>query len=205
MNHKDGGNDSLSADGDKEAKLIIETGNKEPETVAADNIKPNDNPQLKDNTQAKPNQPKLSSLDKIRQQVKKQTQQINASKQLDDEELYIAWGLYIEELRKKNNHSGIANFKSALLKIIDDNNLEIRTESNIQQKFIENERAALIEHLQSYFNNRFLTYKVIVVENENNKLPLEKHLTAKEQYLKMIEEYPLVKELKDRLKLNLEY
>ncbi len=205
MNHRDGENDSPSADVDKEAKLIIEIDNKEPETVTADKIKPNNNPQLKNNTQAQPNQPKLSSLDKIRQQVKKQTQQIDASKQLDDEELYIAWGLYIEELRKKNNHSGIANFKSALLKIIDNNNIEIRTESNIQQKFIENERAALIEHLQSYFNNRFLTYKVIVVENENNKLPLEKHLTAKEQYLKMIEEYPLVKELKDRLKLNLEY
>lgn len=188
-------------DGGRDAKLIIEPEKKEPETVGVNNNAPNNNTQ---NTQVS-SQTKLSSLDKIRQQVKKQNQEINISKQLDDEELYLAWGSYIEELRKKNNHSGIANFKSALLKIIDNNNIEIRTESNIQQKFIENERAALIEHLQSYFNNRFLTYKVIVVENENNKPSLEKHLTSKEQYLKMIEEYPLVKELKDRLKLDLEY
>ncbi len=198
-------NDSPSGNGGRDAKLIIETEKKDTETIAADNTLSYTNIQIKNNAQAQPNQSKLSSLDKIRQQVKKQNQQVNASKQLDDEELYLAWGLYIEELRKKNNHSGIANFKSALLKIIDRNNIEIQTESNLQQKFIENERADLIEHLQSYFNDRFLTYKVIVVESENNKLPLEKHLTAKEQYLKMIEEYPLVKELKDRLKLDLEY
>ncbi|MEO6456066.1 MAG: DNA polymerase III subunit gamma/tau, partial [Ginsengibacter sp.] len=104
---------------------------------------------------------------------------------------------------KQNNNSGIANFKSSTLKIIDNNNIEIITASNIQQKFIENERAALLEHLQLHFKNRFLTYKVVVVENDN-KQPLEKHLNAKQQYLKMIEEYPLVKELKDRLKLDLD-
>jgi DNA polymerase-3 subunit gamma/tau len=112
--------------------------------------------------------------------------------------------LYIEKLRKQNNNSGIANFKSSGLKIIDANNIEIVTESNLQQKFVENERAALLEHLQLHFNNRFLTYKVIVTENTDNKEPAEKHLNAKEQYLKMIEEYPLVKALKDKLKLDLE-
>ncbi|MEO6327757.1 MAG: DNA polymerase III subunit gamma/tau [Ginsengibacter sp.] len=148
--------------------------------------------------------PKLNSLNKIRQQVIAQNKEVSAGKELQDEELYIAWNLYIEELRKQNNNSGISNFKSAILKITDSNNLEIITESNIQQKFIENERAALLEHLQIHFKNRFLTYKVIVVENDANKKPLEQHLNAKQQYLKMIEEYPLVKELKDRLKLDLD-
>ena len=124
---------------------------------------------------------------------------------MNDEEMYIAWGLYIEKLRQKNNHSGIANFKSAVLKIIDTNNIEIVTQSNIQQKFIENERAALLEHLQLHFKNRFLTYKVTIEENANEKEPVEEHLNARQQYLKMIEEYPLVKELKDRLKLDLDY
>jgi DNA polymerase III subunit gamma/tau len=149
---------------------------------------------------------KLSSLEKIREQVALENRHNgNNIKQLNEEELYVAWGLYIEELRKNNNHSGVTNFKSAKLNIVDDNCIEIITDNNIQQKFIETERATLIEHLQAHFNNRFLTYRVIVIENKDNNAVEEKHLTTKEQYLKIIEEYPLVKQLKDRLGLQLDY
>jgi DNA polymerase III subunit gamma/tau len=149
---------------------------------------------------------KLSSLEKIREQVAYENKQNgNNIKQLSEEELYVAWGLYIEELRKNNNHSGVTNFKSAKLNIVDDNCVEIITDNNIQQKFIETERATLIEHLQAHFNNRFLTYRVIVIENKDNNAVEERHLTTKEQYLKIIEEYPLVKQLKDRLGLQLDY
>ena len=149
---------------------------------------------------------KIGRLEKIQQQVALENKlNGNNVKPLNEEELYVAWGLYIEELRKSNNHSGVTNFKLAKLSIVDENCIEIITDNNIQQKFIETERAALIEHLQSHFNNRFLTYRVIVIENENNNAVVEKHLTTKEQYLKIIEEYPLVKELKDRLGLQLDY
>ena len=111
---------------------------------------------------------------------------------------------YIELLQKKNNPSAVTNFKSAVLKIADANCIEIITESKIHQSFIENERAALIEHLQTHFNNRKLSYKVIVVETGDKK-PIEERLSTKQQYLKMIEQYPLVKELKDKLRLELDY
>jgi DNA polymerase-3 subunit gamma/tau len=184
------------------AKLIIDTvkvKQQDINTGNGDSAKPGNiiSPQ--------PSLPKLSSLDKIRQQVIEQNKEIIAGKNMNDEEMYIAWGLYIDKLRQKNNHSGIANIKSAVLKIIDNNSVEIITQSNIQQKFIENERAALLEHLQLHFKNRFLTYKVTIEENANEKEPVEEHLNARQQYLKMIEEYPLVKELKDRLKLDLDY
>ena len=149
---------------------------------------------------------KIGRLEKIQEQVALENKQNeNNIKELNEEELYVAWGLYIEELRKNNNHSGVTNFKSAKLVIVDNNCIEIITDNNIQQKFIETERAALIEHLQTHFNNRFLTYRVVVIENDNNKVMLEKPLTTKEQYLKIIEEYPLVKQLKDRLGLQLDY
>ncbi|HSQ45031.1 MAG TPA: hypothetical protein VLM16_08550 [Ginsengibacter sp.] len=149
---------------------------------------------------------KIGRLEKIQEQVALENKQNeNNIKELNEEELYVAWGLYIEELRKNNNHSGVTNFKSAKLVIVDNNCIEIITDNNIQQKFIETERAALIEHLQTHFNNRFLTYRVVVIENDNNKVILEKPLTTKEQYLKVIEEYPLIKQLKDRLGLQLDY
>ncbi|MBL0145550.1 MAG: hypothetical protein IPP48_07125 [Chitinophagaceae bacterium] len=93
----------------------------------------------------------------------------------------------------------------AKLNIINNDSIEIITENNIQQKFIEQERALLIDHLQNYFGNKTLTYNVVIVESETHEQPKDKPLNTKEQYLKIIEEYPLVKELKDKLRLELDY
>lgn len=180
-------------------------------TIEKENSKPVITKAPADNTKVATGKPhpklkKLSSLEKIREQVALENKlNGNTVKDLNEEELYIAWGMYIETLRKQNNHSGVTNFKLATFKIIDNNTIEIITENNIQQKFIETERASLIEHLQAHFNNRFLTYNVIVNENTANKPEQEKHLSTKEQYLKIIEEYPMVKQLKDRLGLHLDY
>ncbi|HEY8661760.1 MAG TPA: DNA polymerase III subunit gamma/tau, partial [Hanamia sp.] len=118
---------------------------------------------------------------------------------------YIGWGLYIEELVKNKNLPAVSHFKSAGLNILDNNCIEIVTTNNMQQKFIEAERGALISHLQSHFNNRFLTYKIILVADDTKNELREEHLSTKQQYLKIIEEYPLVKELKDRLGMQLDY
>jgi DNA polymerase-3 subunit gamma/tau len=184
----------------QEAKLIIE----EPEVKISykppttNHQPPTDSPQTKTAG--------ISSLARIRQKVSDQNKNSgNDLKQLTEEELYVAWGAFIEKLTGKKNHSAVTNFKMATLKIIDNNTIEIVTENNIQQKFIEQERADLVEHLQNHFCNRQLIYNVIIVENEQNNQPAERTLSSKEQYLKIIEEYPLVKELKDRLKLELDY
>jgi DNA polymerase-3 subunit gamma/tau len=186
--------ENSSANAVSEAKLIIETDVKNIATKA-----------VADNTRVTNGSPKIGALEKIRKEVASRHQSnTNVTKELNEEELYIAWGLYIEKLQKKNNPSAVTNFKSAVLKIADPNCIEIITESKIHQSFIENERAALIEHLQNHFNNRILSYKVIAVDNGDKK-PAEEHLSTKQQYLKMIEQYPLVKELKDKLKLELDY
>jgi DNA polymerase-3 subunit gamma/tau len=147
---------------------------------------------------------RLASLEKIREKVAQENKN-NQVIELNEEDLYIAWGLYIEELVKNKNYPAVSNFKQASLKILDENSIEIVTNNPLQQKFIEAERGALISHLQSHFNNRFLTYKVILVVEENKSEIAEEHLSTKQQYLKMIETYPLVKQLKDRLGLQLDY
>jgi DNA polymerase-3 subunit gamma/tau len=111
----------------------------------------------------------------------------------------------VDELAKNKNHSAITHFKKARLNILDNNCIEIITDSNLQQKFIDAERAALISHLQAHFKNRYLTYTLAVVPAEGGHAEVEQHLSTKEQYLKIIEEYPLVKQLKDSLGLQLDY
>ena len=148
----------------------------------------------------------LGSLDAIRKKVTAQNNANgNGAKELTEEELMLCWGKFIEKLSAKKNHSAVTNFKMAELKIVDNNSIEIITENNIQQKFIEQERAELVDDLQQYFCNRQLTYTVIILAKEGTGEVAEKPLNTREQYLKIIEAYPLVKELKDRLRLELDY
>ncbi|WP_152269836.1 DNA polymerase III subunit gamma/tau [Agriterribacter humi] len=150
--------------------------------------------------------PTLGALSKIRKQiVQKQTQANHTAKSLTAENLQEAWSRYIDKLVEQKNHSAVTNFKLAQLKIMDNSSFEIVVESNIQQKFIEQERGTLIEHLQSFYNNRSLSYAIQIEEAIDNGAQQERPLTSREQYLKMIEQYPLVKELKERLKLELDY
>ena len=145
----------------------------------------------------------LGSLDAIRKKLSAQNKNGKEVKDLTDEELRICWDKFIEKLNAKKNHSAVTNFKMAELRIIDNNSIEIITGNNIQQKFIEQERAELVDDLQQFFCNRQLTYNVIIVEDKVENQNMERPLNTKEQYQKIIEEYPLVKELKERLGLIL--
>jgi DNA polymerase III subunit gamma/tau len=195
-----------------EAKLVIEqpesTINDQQSTINIQPQTPNSKPQTPNSKPQTPNHKpttSLGSLQKIRQKVTEQNKMAGADlKPLTEEELYVAWGLFIEKLVAKKNHSAVTNFKMALLKVVDENSIEITTGNNIQQKFIESERADLVNHLQTYFNNRQLVYTVLIDEKEEDKSPVEKPLTTREQYLKLIEEYPMVKELRDRLRLTID-
>ncbi len=189
-------NTTLQKGPERQAKLIIE----EPEPrvnkkITAHSVSENDEPKKS-----------LGSLDAIRKKVTaKNKANGNGVKDLTDEELRLCWGNFIEKLNAKKNYSAVTNFKMAELKIVDNNSVEIITGNNIQQKFIEQERAELVDDLQQYFCNRQLTYTVIIIEKEGTGEVAEKPLSSREQYLKIIEEYPLVKELKDRLRLELDY
>ena len=149
--------------------------------------------------------PSLGSLLSIRKKItQKNSEENNEVKVLEEEDLHTCWGLFIEKLREKNNFSAVTNFKAADLKVIDQNTIEIVTQGEIHRAFIEVERSNLITHLQEYFNNRFLVYQISLIEKEEEIEVGEVKLNRKQQYLKMIEEYPLVKELKDRLNLEIE-
>jgi DNA polymerase-3 subunit gamma/tau len=147
----------------------------------------------------------LGSLDAIRKKVSAQNKTNgNEVKELTVEELQIAWQLFINRLEERNNPAAVTNFKNTLLNIPDNNLVEIIVKGELQKTFIENERADLIEHLQQFFKNRFLVYRVTVVEDKNEDATEDIPLTRKQQYQRIIEEYPLVEELRKRLRLELD-
>lgn len=157
-------------------------------------------------TTTSPSGGSFGSLQKIRQQLaEKNLSNGNNLKLLTDEGLQTAWDGYIEKLALRKNHSAVTNFKMATLRTIDNNCAEIIVETAFHQKFIEAERPDLIHHLQHFFNNRLLTYQVKIIEKEVVLSDTEKPLSTKEQYLKVAEQYPCIKELRERLKLELDY
>lgn len=54
-------------------------------------------------------------------------------------------------------------------------------------------------------NNKSLKFTIRMEENTGLRPKIETPLSSREQFQKMAEQYPLVKELKDRLRLELDY
>jgi DNA polymerase-3 subunit gamma/tau len=93
----------------------------------------------------------------------------------------------------------------AVLRIKDNNAFEAVTADTIEKQFIEQDRNRLFAFLQEQLQNKLLQFNVIIEERSGANPQQEISLSAKEQFLKMAEQYPLVKELKDRLRLELDY
>ena len=191
-----------------EAKLMIETTveSKQPAAIKTSPSIPSQKMQAGVETADAIAQPALGAWSKIRQQIAERNNQArDVANELTIENLRQAWEKYIEKLEEQKNHSAVTNFKLAGLQVTAANNFDIIVENNLQLKFIEQERGSLIEYLQAFYNNRTLTYNIVLQESTDNDAPVERPLNSREQYLKMIEEYPMVKELRDRLKMELDY
>ncbi|HSN60102.1 MAG TPA: DNA polymerase III subunit gamma/tau [Ferruginibacter sp.] len=148
----------------------------------------------------------FGSLKSIREKLAKQNNgPVFKSKPLTVDELNIAWTQYIDTLKKNKNHSSVSILKMARLEIKDENSFTIFTANTMQQKFIEVERSGLIEHLMLYFNNRNITYQIIINHDEKEETNHEKPLNTKEKFQLMIEQYPNIKILKDKIRLELDY
>ncbi|MBL7742213.1 MAG: DNA polymerase III subunit gamma/tau [Chitinophagaceae bacterium] len=149
---------------------------------------------------------KISALDKIRKQYKSNGSASNGNTNhpLKEDELRKAWDEYVEKLKETRNPAA-QPFEMARLHIKDDNTFEAITANNIEQKFLEQERNKLFSFLQEKLQNRLLQFNVSVEEKTDSRPKIEAPLSSRDQLQKMMEQYPIVKELKDRLKLDLDW
>jgi DNA polymerase-3 subunit gamma/tau len=146
--------------------------------------------------------PKLGTLESIRQKfANKSTGSSNPVLPLTLDQLQQHWANFSQKL-KDNKNPAAQSFDMANLVITSDNSFEIVSNNNLEQKFIEGERRELSDYIQQCFNNRTLMFTISVTDNPVDFVPTEKPLSSKEQYLKIIEQYPLVNELRSKLKLG---
>lgn len=195
---------SIAGKKDTGAKLIVETAASSITTIAKE-----ETPVYEQGAQPadpKPATTRISALDKIRKQYQGNANSGNGNTNhpLQQETLQKAWAEYISKLKADKNPAA-QPFELALLRVKDENSFEAVTANNIEKQFIEQERNALFHFLQLQLQNRLLQFNVVVEEKAEDRPVLEITLTSKEQFQKMVEQYPLVKELKDRLRLELDY
>ncbi|HEY4110677.1 DNA polymerase III subunit gamma/tau [Puia sp.] len=186
------------------AKLLVENGASEPRPP----VQPEQEPQKKAIPgTAAPAATSLGSLSRIRQQFSSKQSTDNSVNihPLEPVALQKAWQQYADQLRE-NRNPAVQSLELATLRITDSNNFEVITNNNLEQKFIEQEKRSLSDHLQRLFSNKAISFMVIIGERAVvDEEPAERPLNKREQFIQIVEQYPLVKELKDRLKLELDY
>jgi len=147
----------------------------------------------------------VSTLKGIREKI--QEQHIKNSRSpipLQQDTLTTAWQQYILTLEEKKQHSLVSSFNLAKLSIENNDTFIITLPNRLHQKFIESERELVLEYLQKVFYNRALTYRFIVLEEKAEKENIAVELSHKQQFQRLSEQFPNIKILKEKLKLELD-
>ena len=120
--------------------------------------------------------------------------------------LKTVWNEYAAKLENQaNKHSTVQTFKSAKLQVEADNFFTITVQAITQQKFIEQEKTMLCDFVQLAFNNRSINFKILIEPGEQENIPIHLTLNSRQKFERIAEKYPLVRELKNRLGLDLDY
>lgn len=148
----------------------------------------------------------LGALKKIREQMQHRKQEQQVSEMLTEDRMKEAWALYLDKLQENNQVSNHTNLKMAELHVVDELTFEAIAFSRIQFQFIENERTGLLIHYQDFFCNPGIQVRILMDPAAEIETPkAEQSISMRDQYLKMIDMYPLIKDLRDQLNMDLDY
>lgn len=164
-------------------------------------------PVIKMQAPAPGNKSKTSLLDGLRQKYSPEyhIEEIREAEALNMEKLRSIWLQYADKMDEQQKHSSANSFKLAKLSIEAENFFTVTVNAITQKRFIEQEKMILADFIQQAFSNRSISFKVLVTEAEKEVLPPHLALNSRERFDRIAEKYPLVKELKDKLRLEIDY
>ena len=150
---------------------------------------------------------KKNLLETLRERYgeKYEIEEVKDAELLTIERLQKCWNAYSIQLEKQLKHSSAGTFKSARLLIENDIRFTVTVSALTSQKFVEQERMLLLEHLHKEFNNRSIVFEILVEAGEREDIPAHMRLNSKQKFEHIAEQFPLVRELKERLKLEIDY
>ena len=151
--------------------------------------------------------PKKNLLTALREKYGDQyaIEEVKEAESLNMEKLRACWDAYGSTLEAQQKHSASGTFKMAVLEIENDIHFTVRVPGLTAQKFVEQERMMLINQIFATFNNRSIKFSIIVDATEKEDVPIHMRLNSKQKFERISEQYPLLKELKEKLKLEIDY
>lgn len=152
------------------------------------------------------NGPKKSLLHSLKEKHSSgATQQTAQVIPLEAEQLKLAWQEFADQRKAEGLHHIVTSFSIVTLHILDANTAEVVSPSVLSLKLIEQYKTDLLQHIQNRFNNRALQllYRAEIVQS--NEAKDIKHLNSQERFQLLAEQYPLLRELKEKLRLEIGY
>lgn len=119
--------------------------------------------------------------------------------------LEVYWEEFIDRFRQANKMTVVSNLALAVLKLLGATEIGIVSRNIVQHRFMEEEKMAISEFFKQKFNNPTLVLTLQLDESQQTQDLGPAPLSSREQFQHMSEKYPLVKELKDRLNMELDF
>jgi DNA polymerase-3 subunit gamma/tau len=190
----------LYIDAPKPAAIVIPTA----KPIAT--VVPNGEP-IKPKTAIQLGGNKKGLLDSLREKYGDQytIEEVKEAEVLNIEKLKTLWDKYALTLEEQKKHSSYGTFKIARLTIDTDILFTVTVTSVTSQKFVEQERMYVLEIIQNGFNNRSIGFQIIIDAGEMEEVPVHLRLNSRQKFERIAEQFPLVRELKDRLKMDIDY
>lgn len=190
------------------AKLLIQKPVEK--TIINTDSMPPLNPVFNGNETAKPINViggKKNLLDALRDKAgaKYDIQEVIEAEVLNIDKLLQFWKNYTLILEKQLKHSAAGTFKIADIEIDSDIHFTVRVSAITAQKFVEQEKLELKQQLHQLFNNRSIDFSILVEAGEKEDVPLHMRLNSKQKFERIAEQYPLLKTLKEQLRLEIDF
>lgn len=150
---------------------------------------------------------KLTGLAAMKEAMaaKQQSTVVAEAKPLTAGALEVYWEEFIDRYRQANKMTVVSNLALAVLKILNPDEIGIVSRNIVQFRFMEEEKLVISEFFKQKFNNAGLILTLQLDETQQAQDIGPAPLSSREQFQQLVEKYPLVKELKDRLNMELDF
>lgn len=119
--------------------------------------------------------------------------------------IHVYWEEFIDLYRQANKMTVVSNLQLAQLKLLGTTEVGIVSRNIVQFRFMEEEKLVIAEFLKKKFNNPAIVLTLQLDESQQTQDIGPAPLSSREQFQQMAEKYPIVKELKDRLNMELDF
>jgi DNA polymerase-3 subunit gamma/tau len=146
----------------------------------------------------------LGAMKRMREKMLNETRQAAVKEEeLSEESLVELWGQYAEQLKKEKKYSSVTVFKLCVFKVLSPEHFEIHLGAELHRRFLETERAGLVDAINTKFGRRNIKYDIIVTVSETSEEENKPELSNRQKFQLLAEKYPQLIDLKDRLRLEL--